>query len=207
MPMIRKLNKHVRCGAAVVAMTACATAFAGPTSEWRYIGDFQAAASTKGLATGRFESASGLGTRFDSSAWNSGSSAAAAGGDSALTLAAQTAAASADAGIAPSNERRRALSASTLASTSSPVTGSPAAVDLTLWNFIANIRAQQVSNPFVQLRTNAENIDITLNDLPPPVPIPPAFWLFGAGLAALLVARSLARGKSLPAPSRPLAAA
>ncbi|MDP9125414.1 MAG: hypothetical protein M3N82_12585 [Pseudomonadota bacterium] len=207
MPMIHKLNKHMRRGAAIVAMTACTAAFAGPTSEWRYIGDFQAAASTKGLATGRFESASGLGTRFDSSAWNGGSSVAAAGGNPALTLDAQTVAASADASAASSNENRRALSASTIAGTSSPVTGSPAAVDLTLWNFIANIRAQQVSNPFVQLRTNAENIDITLNDLPPPVPIPPAFWLFGVGLAVLPAARWLARGKSLLASSRPLAAA
>jgi len=173
--MNRRLNKHVRAGVAVALTALASPAFAGPTSEWQYIGEFQPAVSTKGLATEAFQSPAGLGTTFDASS---------------LTLDAQTAAASAD---ASASERKRALAA-TAASSAGPAVGSPAALDLTLWNFITNIRAQQVGNPFVQLRTSAASIDYTINNVPAPVPLPPAAWLFGIGLAALAVAHLRTRG-------------
>ena len=185
--MNRRLNKRAQAGLAIALMVAGSAAVAGPTSEWRYIGDFQSPVSTAGLATAPFQSAAGLGTNFGSSEWSSGSSSSA----SALTLDAQTAAASSD---ASSGQRMRVLSASTPVSNTSPVVGSPAALELTLWNFIANIRAQQVSNPFVQLQTSAANIDLTINNVPAAVPLPPAVLLFGAGLAALWIGRLLARG-------------
>lgn len=186
MDMNRSLNKRAELAIAIALMTVGSAAIAGPASEWRYIGDFQPTASTAGLSTTPFQSASGLGTNFGSSEWGSGSSSSAA----ALTLEAQTAAASTD---DSSGQRMRALSASTTTSNTSPVVGSPAALDLTLWNFITNIRAQQVSDPFVQLQTSAANIDYTINGVPAPVPLPPAFWLFGAGLAALAVGRFMPR--------------
>ena len=172
----------------VVAMTAASAAVASPTSEWRYIGEFQPAVSSAGLSTQRFQSAAGLGTRFDSSAWNGGSNAVRSTTSSALTLDAQTTAA-ADSATADPGERRRALGASTPTSNTSPVVGSPAALDLTLWNFVTSIKAQQVGNSFVQLQTSAANIDYTLNGVPAPVPIPKSFWLFAGGLAALAFAR------------------
>ena len=188
MDMNRRLNKRLQAGLAIALMVAGSAAVAGPTSEWRYIGDFQSPISTAGLATTPFQSAAGLGTTFGSSEWSSASSSSSA---SALTLDAQTSAASSD---ASSSQRMRVSSASTPVSNASPVVGSPAALELTLWNFIANIRAQQVSNPFVQLQTSAANIDYTINSVPAPVPLPPAVLLFGTGLAALWIGRLLTRG-------------
>jgi len=175
--MNRSLNKPVRAGVAVASMAIASVAFAAPTSEWQYIGEFQSRVSTQGLATQAFQSPAGLATAFEPA--------------STLTLDAQAAAAAAD---AMASERRRALSAS-VESNAAPVVGSPAALNLTLWNFITNIRAQQVSNPFVQLRTSAASIDYTINNVPAPVPLPPAAWLFGIGLAVLGVARLCTRGE------------
>ena len=191
MDMNRSLIKQLAVAAALAAL-ACG-ASAAPTSEWRYIGDFQPAASTAGLATGGFQGAAGLGTHFDASAWDGATVSPATDSASALTLGAQTAAAASD---ASSDQRRRALAGSTATSNMSPVVGSPAALELTLWNFINSIRAQQVGNPFVQLQTTAANIDYTINAVPAPVPLPAAFWLFAAGLAALPILRLLVRPRS-----------
>ena len=185
-----------RIGSAfVVAMTAASAAIASPTSEWRYIGEFQPAVSSAGLSTQRFQPAAGLGTRFDSSAWDGGSNAVRSTTSSALTLDAQTTSA-ADASTSDPGGRRRPLGASTPTSNTSPVVGSPAALDLTLWNFVTSIKAQQVGNSFVQLQTSAANIDYTLNGVPAPVPIPQSFWLFAGGLAALAIARRWFRAGS-----------
>lgn len=188
--MNRRLNKCARAGLAGALMVAASVAVAGPSSEWHYIGDFQAPVSTAGLATAPFQGAAGLGTNFGASEWSSGASSSA----SALTLDAQAASASDAAG----GERMRVLAAPPPASNAAPVVGSPAALELTLWNFIANIRAQQASNPFVQLQTSAANIDYTINNVPAPVPLPPAALLFGAGLALLCLARLLPRGTRAP---------
>ena len=191
--MNRSLNKQFAVAAALAALAS--SALASPTSEWHYIGDFQSATSKTGLATGPFQNTAGLGTHFDASSWDGGSASAQAGNASALTLDAQTAAAASDASSASADERRRALASSADSSNTSPVVGSPAALELTLWNFINSIRAQQVSNPFVQLQTASANIDFTLNAVPAPVPLPPTSWLFAGGLAALSIARFLVRGK------------
>jgi len=184
MVMKRALDKWVGIGVGAALLVFGSAAIAGPTSEWNYIGDFQAAVSTEGLATKHFESATGLGTNFDSASWNGATSTA-----STLTLDAQTAAAT----DTNSDVRRRALAASSDAGNSSPVVGSTASLDLTLWNFINSVRAQQTNNQFIQLKTAATNIDITLNDIPAPVPLPQASWLFAGGLAALVIARRIAR--------------
>ena len=189
MDMKRTLNKWVDFAVGVGLLALGSTAIAGPTSEWRYIGDFQAATSHDGLATKHFESATGLATNFGASTWNDGSSAASS---SALTLDAQTAAAT-DASSASTDSLRRALSATTDTGSTAAVVGSPASVQLTLWNFVDNIRAQQTANQFVQLRTAAANIDYTLNDAPAPVPLPRAFWLFAGGLQVLSIARRFLR--------------
>ncbi len=189
---------------AVGLLGAASAAYAGPASEWRYIGEFQPAAATTGLATVPFQSAGGLGTKFDAAPWSGDSGSARTA--SALTLDAQTAAAT-DASTVSADTRLHALATSSTASNTSPVTGSPAALDLTLWNFITNIRSQQASNPFVQLRTNAANIDYTLNDVPAPVPIPPAFWLFAGGLAVLVGARRFMRRTGTRNTARMLVAA
>ncbi len=202
----RSLNRRVEVAIAAVLLASGSTALAGPTSEWRYIGDFQAALPASGLATGPFQSTAGLGSNFDSSSWNGGSASAKAASVSTLTLDAQTAAAT-DASTASADTRRHALASSLATSNTAPVIGSPAALDLTLWNFIANIRAQQAGNPFIQLRTNAANIDYTLNDVPAPVPLPPTFWLFAGGLGALSLARLFARRKGAGEDARGLAPA
>ena len=189
--MNRSSTKQFAIAAALMALGS--VALASPTSEWRYIGDFQPATSKAGLATGAFDNASGLGTNFDASSWNGNGTAS-----SALTLDAQAAAATNDANAAATDERRQVLSAS-----SNTVNNSPGAIESTLWNFINGIRAQQVGNPFVQLQTASANIDWTINSVPAPVPLPPAAWLFGGGLAALAIGRFLARGKT----ARALAAA
>lgn len=173
---------------ALALMAAASAAIAGPASEWQYIGEFQPATSNSGLATGSFQSTAGLGTHFDSSSW-SGRASSTATSRSVLSLDAQTAAA-ADASAVAVDERRHALAS---VANASPVVGSPASLELTLLNFINSIRAQQVGNPFVQLQTAAENIDITINDVPAPVPLPTGFWLFAAGLAAALVTRIFIR--------------
>lgn len=187
--MNRRFTKPLAVAAALGALAS--SALAGPTSEWRYIGEFQPEASTAGLATGPFQSAAGLGTHFDASSWDGGSAASPRTRASALTLDAQTAAAATDASVAAADERRHALDSSMVAR--SPVVGSPAAVELTLWNFINSIRAQQVGNAFVQLQATAANIDYTINGVPAPVPLPPAQWLFAGGLAVLTLARLLVR--------------
>lgn len=187
--MNRSMKKRLALAAAGALVAAAGAAHAGPTSEWSSIGEFQHVASTKGLATAGLQNTTGLGTNFDSSSWSASTSTAPA----ALTLDAQTAAATTDASAASTSERKRALAASTTPSNTAPVVGSPASVNLTLWNFISSIRAQQVSNPFVTLQASAENIDLTLNAVPAPVPLPPAAWLFGAGLAALVIACALTR--------------
>ncbi len=189
--MNRALKRRIDSVVVAGLLASATAAVAGPTSEWRYIGEFQPATSTAGLSTQAFQDRAGLGTRFDSSAWD-GASTVPTASASALTLDAQTAAAS-DASTASSSERKRVQSASSGVSNTSPVVGSPAALDLTLWNFIASVKAQQVGNPFVQLQTSAANIDYTLNGVPAPVPIPPAFWLFGCGVAGMLSGRFLAR--------------
>ena len=192
--MNRRSNRQLAVAAALVALASGASA--GPTSEWRYISDFQPAVSTAGLATGGFQATAGLGSHFDASAWDSATASSATSSAPALTLDAQTAAAASDANAASSDQRRSALASSTATSNASPVVGSPAALELTLWNFINSIRAQQVGNPFVQLQTTAANIDYTINAVPAPVPLPAAFWLFAAGLATLPILRLLARSRS-----------
>jgi hypothetical protein len=194
--MNRSSTKQFAIAAALTALGSAA--LASPTSEWRYIGDFQPAASNAGLASGGFQNANGLGTNFDASSWNGNGT-----GSSALTLDAQTSAASADASAAATDERRRALSSSS----DSPAVGSTASVELTLWNFVNSIRAQQAGNPFVQLQTAASNIDWTINSVPAPVPLPPAAWLFAGGLAALAIGRVVARAKTSRGDARGLAAA
>ena len=173
---------------ALASMVGASTAIAGPASEWQYIGEFQPATSSTGLATGPFQSTAGLGTHFDASSW-SGSASSTATSRSVLSLDAQTAAA-VDASAVAVDERRHALAS---VANASPVVGSPASLELTLLNFINSIRAQQVGNPFVQLQTAATNIDITINDVPAPVPLPAGSWLFGAGLAAAWVMRRVIR--------------
>ena len=196
-------SSKMQLAVAVALMAFGSSALASPTSEWQYIGDFQAATSKAGLATNAFQSAAGLGTHFDSSSWDAGASHARSA--SALTLDAQTAAAASDASTASADERRRALSNAVDTSNTSPVVGSPAALELTLWNFINSIRAQQVSNPFVQLQTASANIDYTINSVPAPVPLPPALWLFAGGLAALAIGRFLLRCKPSSGSTRALA--
>ena len=198
--MNRSSKMQLAIAAALMALGSAA--IASPTSEWHYIGEFQPATSTTGLATGPFQNTSSLGTSFDSSSWDGASASSRTSSVSALTLAAQTAAAATDASTASANERRHALASS---ANTSPVVGSPAALELTLWNFINSIRAQQVSNPFVQLQTASANIDYTINAVPAPVPLPPALWLFAGGLAALAIGRFLVRGKPASDSARALA--
>jgi hypothetical protein len=196
-----RTSHALRAALAALLLAQGVAAVAGPVSEWRYIGDFQPTAASAGLATDGLAGA-GLGTRFDTSSWNDGASASTG---AALTLDAQATAAVADASTAAADERRRALASAADTSNTSPVVGSPASLQLTLWNFIANIRAQQASDPFVQLQTSAANIDYTLNAVPAPVPLPPAAWLFGGGIAALLLLRRAlragARGNPVVSPA------
>ena len=194
--MKRAFQCRIGSAFAVASLTVASAAVASPTSEWRYVGEFQAAVSSAGLSTQRFQSATGLGTTFNASAWDGASNAASSTTGAALTLDAQTTAA-ADSATTDAGVRRRALAASTPTSNTSPVVGSPAALDLTLWNFITGIKAQQAGNAFVQLQTSAANIDYTLYGVPAPVPLPPAFWLFAGGLAALSIARLRLRARAI----------
>ena len=184
------MKKRLALAAAGALVGVAGAAHAGPTSEWSSIDEFQHVASTKGLATERFQSEAGLGTTFDASSWSTSTTKSST---SAMTLDVQTAAATADASTVSTSGRKRALAASTTPSNTAPVVGSPASVDLTLWNFISSIRSQQLGNPFITLQTSAANIDYTLNAVPAPVPLPPAAWLFAGGLAALAIARSIKR--------------
>ncbi len=201
MDMMRALNKWIGIGVGVGLLAFGSAASAGPTSEWHDIGEFQQAVPHDGFATKRFESAAGLATNFGASAWDEGSSEAAT---STLTLDAQTAAAT----ESSTDERRRVLASASISdtSTTSVVAGSPASVQLTLWNFINNIRAQQTNNQFVQLQTAAANIDFTINNIAA-VPLPRAFWLFAGGIAALAIARRFARRARAGDAARALVAA
>jgi hypothetical protein len=177
------VNKYIRDGAIAALAALSSAAFAGPTSEWRYLGEFQSSLSAPGLSPTPFQNAAGLATHFD--VIGSGDTSSRANAASAsFTLdsqATQAVAASADA--AASSERRRALSATTDSVSTSSSLGSTAVLQLTLWNFINNVRAQQTGNEFQSLMASAANIDYTINGLPPsPTPLPETSWLFLCGL-------------------------
>ena len=66
--------------------------------------------------------------------------------------------------------------------------------ELTLWNFIANIRAQQLGEHFELLQTSVASIDYTLGPVLAPVPLPAGVWLFVVGALGLFGSRfTLAR--------------
>jgi hypothetical protein len=78
---------------------------------------------------------------------------------------------------------------------------------LTLWNFISNIRAQQEGLHFERTQTSAASIEYTLL-APATVPLPPSLWLLvmgGLGLAGSHL--TLKRTGGFPAQSPGLAAA
>ena len=159
-------NNYIRC-ATIAALTALSSAaFAGPTSEWRYVGEFQGALSAPGLSHAPFQNTAGLATRFDAdgSGDSSGRTNVASTSFTLDGQAAQAVAAGGDA--AASSERMRALSAATEATDASATLGSSAVLQLTLWNFINNVRAQQTGNQFQSLMTSSANIDYTINGLP-----------------------------------------
>jgi len=77
--------------------------------------------------------------------------------------------------------------------------GLSGSLDVTLWNFIVNIRAQQQGNHFQFLQSNASSIQYTLGVPRSYVPLPPSSWLFLGGIAALamLVVRRGASGRPM----------
>jgi hypothetical protein len=176
------VNKYIRCGAIVALAAVCSAASAAPNSEWRDLGEFQGKLAANGLSGMAFGNASGLATQFDAGNGFGDSSGRARVASAALTLDGQTAQAVAATSQSADDSRR----AHALAITSDTTTlGSAAAVQLTLWNFVANVRAQQTGNQFQSLVATSSNIDITLNGVPAPVPLPPAGWLFLGGLGLL----------------------
>jgi hypothetical protein len=80
--------------------------------------------------------------------------------------------------------RRQAQSVASAFATSDA--GSTAALQLQLWNLVANVRAQQTGNQFESVIASSAHIDSTLNEVPAVVPLPPASWLFLGGLAAVV---------------------
>jgi len=175
-------NKYIECGLIAALAAVCSAASAAPNSEWRDLGEFQGKLVATGLPATAFGNAAGLATQFDAGSGFGDASGRAQVASAALTLDAQTAqtvAASSD----PAGDSRRARA---LAVTSDTTTlGSAAAVQLTLWNLVTDVRAQQTGNQFQSLVASSTNIDVTLNDIPAPVPLPPAGWLFLGGLGVL----------------------
>lgn len=178
------VNKYIECGL-IAALAALSTAsIAAPTADWGVADGFQGNLSAPGLSATPFQDGAGLATRFDAGNGLSGGSSRAKTAASAFTLDSQTAqaiAASSDATTA--SGRMRALSETT--GGAATAVGSTAALQLTLWNFINNVRAQQVGNQFQSLMTSAANIDYTINGVPAPTPLPASSWLFLGGVVAL----------------------
>jgi hypothetical protein len=91
--------------------------------------------------------------------------------------------------------------------------GQGADFDLTIWNFIATVKAQQQVKPFAVLQSQTTTLKLAVPAAVAPVPLPGAAWLFVVGLLGLLGA-SLGLGGSARAvlaaaktgPNRPLAA-
>jgi hypothetical protein len=105
-----------------------------------------------------------------------------------FTLASLTALPTVGANLHPTPRQAQAIDATAVA----PLvvtSGNP--FQLTLWNFIASIQAQQQSDYFELAQAQATTIDYTLQNSPPPVPLPASAGLFLLGLvglgAALLV--------------------
>ena len=58
--------------------------------------------------------------------------------------------------------------------------------ELSLWNFVVSIRAQQNNLPLLVANTNLANVGFNLGSNAAAVPLPAAGWLFCSGLAALV---------------------
>lgn len=178
------MNKYIRGGVIAALTVLSSAAFAAPTSEWGYVGAFQGSLSAPGMSSTAFQNASGLATRFDSGNGLDDGSGRSTVASASFTLDSQTTqavAASSDA----ASDRERALSVTTSPGGTVATVGSAAALQLTLWNFINNVRAQQVGNQFQSLMASSANIDYTINGVPAPTPLPAASWLFLGGLAIL----------------------
>lgn len=201
------VNKYIECGVIAALTVMSSEALASPTSEWRYLGEFQSDLSAAGLSSKPFQNATGLATRFDSGGGSSDTSDRSNAASASFTLDSQTTlavAASSDA-AAPA-DRMRALSITTDAGNTSAALGSTAVLQLTLWNFINNVRAQQVGNQFQSLMASSANIDYTINGLPPsPTPLPPSSWLFlgGLGIFAALQWRVRRGARNVARPENP----
>jgi len=77
--------------------------------------------------------------------------------------------------------------------------GNASLFELTLWNFIGGIRAQQRSDYFQVAQTLTTTLRNTIQSggQVPAVPLPPAAWLFPAGLVAIFGLRRLSAARRI----------
>ncbi len=165
------VNKYIGCGWIVALAAACSAASAAPST----------GLAASGLSGTGLDSASGLATQFDSGSGLDDSLTQVRAASTAFTLDGQTAQAVADSSATADDTRR----VQAFATSDTTAVSSAAALQLTLWNFVTNVRAQQSGNQFQSLEAASANIDHTINGVPAEVPLPPASWLFLGGFGML----------------------
>jgi hypothetical protein len=74
-------------------------------------------------------------------------------------------------------------------------------LELALWNFIANIRAQKEGHVFELIRTTVTSIDYTLGTPVSAVPLPATAWLFLMGILAFCGSRIALWRKTIRPPA------
>ena len=186
----------LRTPAALALLLAAGAAQASPASEWRYVGAFeQSFDQGEGFNDRVFQQRDTFQQRWNGTPWAADPASAPVSTRNAFTLAGQTEVVSDRAATTLDGLPAPRAQAQSLARTTT-VTG----VNLTLWNFISNVRAQQTGNHFQTLQTSAASISYTLTPSASAVPLPPAAWLFLAGLVGLGLAR-----RRRPQPGMPMA--
>ena len=172
----------IRSAAALLGALAVGSASASSISEWSSIGDFQQAG---GLATA-FNSAPGLATTFDNTA---GLATRPQKQGARFSLEAAGTGGSTDTSNVAANANSMIAFPNDLAAPNA------FALQTTLWNFVSDVRSQQVNLVFNEASANANAIAYNLQGQVPEVPLPSPMWLLAAGIACLVTAHRRTRAR------------